>query len=487
MTPFYEKAPRQTCVGRANGGALYHCAGACGDIPVVVLRGEPEAMGRQYGELLGAGILRNGERLLQLFADTGIPKPIVERLMSSAYERMAPHVPAAFEAEMQGIVSGAIRSFVPVSLDSLRRLVAATNFDMYQREQRILEILDADSAALLKEMNGDVSMQCTFFALWGSRTSEGKMLSLRNLDWVSQTGLHEDKLVVVYHPENKQPVVSMGYAGVIGCLAGMNASGLSFSEIGAFSVSEELDGIPWTFLARHVLETSDTLETAIDIVQNARHTIGYNYLVADGDPRRFGTDGFDPRAVAFETNHSCCEMFVDDDPKEHEAVWADADGTKHKYGLPLSDCILRADTAFARSTRALQATDNGPGAPENTGNPYGRDNEGSSYTTCHKPMHDMVRAYETGEAYVFPVRNQQVIAGGAPRKIGVDEALTIAAPGAHNTEMLAENDWNIMSVVYAPTDGQFWVGYETQYEDGSWKNAPDAGYTQFDMEQLLSL
>lgn len=143
---------------------------------------------------------------------------------------------------------------------------------------------------------------------------------------------------------------------------------------------------------------------------------------------------------------------------------------------------MRADMAFGARSRALQATDNGPGDPVNDGNPL----KGQTYIDRHKPMHDMIRAYETGAAYVYPVRGTLVIEGGSPRKIGADEALTIAATVAHNLEKLAESDWNVMSVVYAPTDLDFWVAYETRDPAGNWRNAPDSGYMQFNLKDLLS-
>ncbi len=485
MAPKYFIAMKHALLAQADKATLHQYSADCGTVPVLRLFGEPEAMGRQYGALVGDRTLRNAGRLARIFAEEGLPEPIVERILNNAWERMAPHAPEAFLTEMTGMVMGAREAGVPLDIDAVRRLVAATNLDMYKREERILELIDEETATMIANMQGMSPMQCTFFALWGSRTVEGKMLSMRNLDWLSQTGMHEDRLITAYHPEDGVPFVSMGYAGVIGCLAGMNAAGVSFSQIGAFSASEELDGIPWTMLARTTLQNASNLEQGVDIVKNGRHTIGYNYLVADGDPSHFGTDAFRPRAAAFETNHTCCELFFDNDPKEAAATWTDADGNHHGYGLPLTEGILRADTAFGPRTRALQAADDGPGAPENTGNPAGRDGAGSTYTTCHKPMYDMIRAYETGEEYVFPVRGTKVIEAGAPRRIGVEEALNIAGTVAHNTEMLAENDWNVMSVVYAPTDGRVWVGYETRYDDGSWKNAPDAGYMQFDMKELL--
>jgi len=86
---------------------------------------------------------------------------------------------------------------------------------------------------------------------------------------------------------------------------------------------------------------------------------------------------------------------------------------------------------------------------------------------------------------VFPVRNTKVIEAGAPRKIGPEEAMTIAATVAHNTEMLGDNDWNVMSVVYAPTDGTLWLGFEHQHADGHWTNAPDSGYMEFGAADLF--
>lgn len=219
----------------------------------------------------------------------------------------------------------------------------------------------------------------------------------------------------------------------------------------------------------------------MDIIQDARHTLGYNYLVADGDSDRFGTDAFEPGAAAFETNHDCCELFYENDPKEADASWTGPDGEAVGYGLPMTEAVIRADTAFGRRSRELQAADNGPGERANSGDPSV---PGSTYVECHKPMHDMLRAYESGDQYVYPVRGNRAIEAGTPRKIASQELLTIAATVAHNTENLDINDWNVMSVVYAATDLEFWVAYESQDEQGNWKNAPDSGYWHFALNDL---
>lgn len=307
------------------------------------------------------------------------------------------------------------------------------------------------------------------------------MYALRNLDWISQTGIHRMRLLSVVHPETGIPFVTSGFAGSIGALAGMNAEGVAIGQVGAFSVSEEMDGTPWVLMTRRILEEARSAEEGAAIVEETRHTNGLNYIIADGDPEGFGTASFHPSAFAFETHHTACERFEANDPKEQAAAWTAPNGERIAYGLPLEDAVMRADTAFAESTRAAQVADNGPADPEGDGNPL----KGASYAECHKPMHDMVRAYETGSAYTFPVRNTRVIEEGAPRLVGRDEALNIAATVAHNTESLADNDWNIMSVVYAATDREMFVSFEHEHDDGHWTNAPDTGYWHYRLDDLL--
>lgn len=495
MPPAVFRPDKREVARTVGAGFLERYTAAHGDLPVIHLRGAATEMGRQYGALVGDSIRRNSDRLAGLFTGLGLPGTLVNLFLDNAWKRLEPYAPSRYIEEMAAIADGAQRAGFSVTVEDIQRITAVTNLDMYKREQRFLEIvgpkalesLDESTRQALIALTESPGISCTMFAVWGSRTVDGKCFSARNLDWVSQTGIHADRLLTVCHPTGRHAFVSMGYAGVIGCLAGMSERGITLSEVGAFSVREELDGAPWIFTARRVLEESDTLDDAVRIITGAKHTIGCHHLVADGDPAHFGTPGFRPRAAAFETNHACCEVFYDDDSQEHAAVWTDADGRQHSYGVPLPEAVMRADTAFGKKTRALQATDDGPGDPANTGNPCGRDNKGSTFTTCHLPMYHMIRAYETGAEYVFPVRNIKVIEAGAPRKIGAEEALTIAATVAHGVEKLPENDWDVMSVVYAPTDLEFWVAYESRDASGAWRNAPDSGYWQFNLKELLAV
>ena len=481
MHVMHAKPTCKSVIRRSDKGFLEVYSSQAGDVPGLHVAGTPEEMGYQYGSLAGDKIKRNARRMVGLFTEAGIPEPLVSLLLDNAWKRLAPHTPERYLREMAAMAKGAEAAGYDLTLDDVHRITAVTNFDLYKREERVFEFLGEEGAALIEQMQQAGGMSCTMFAVWGSHTVDGELFSSRNLDWVSQTGMHEDRLVAVHRPQGLNAFVTMGYAGVIGGLAGMNAKGIAFSEIGAFSTREELDGTPWTLIVRQVMEEAANLDDGVKIIQNSKHTLGYNFMLADGDPEGAGTHLFNPRAAVFETNFACCETFYENDSKEQNACWIDPEGTAIHYGLPMKDGVARGDMAYGESTRGLQAADNGPGDPSNDGDPR----KGSTYIECHKPMVDMIRAYESGAEYVFPVRKTKVIEAGAPRLIGVEEALAIAATVAHNTEKLAERDWNVMSVVYAPTDLDFWVAYESCDEGGNWRNAPDSGYVQFNLRELV--
>ncbi|MBX7255778.1 MAG: hypothetical protein K1Y02_05415 [Candidatus Hydrogenedentes bacterium] len=475
----YEKPYSKILVRQAGKGRLFQLVSNFGTLPLLHLRGSRAEMANQYGHLAGDKILTSAARAIGIVS-AGLPSTdLATCILDSAWRMLCPHTPERYLEEIEAIVEGARSAHIAITAQDLERLLAVANLDLYKREERLNEFVDAE---ILQALAGFRPMSCTMFAVWGNRTVDGKLYALRNLDWISQVGFHEDRQITLYEPDNAPAYVAIGYGGIIGALAGMNEEGITLSEVGAFSVSEELDGTPWTLMARQVLEDSRSLDDAVGIINNTRHTIGYNYLVAHGDPRHFGTEAFAPRAAAFETNYDCCELFYDDDPKERAARWVSPSGEELKYGLPLKEAVFRADTAFGEKTRALQAADNGPGEPANDGDPR----KGSSYVSCHVPMHDMIKAYETGSEYVFPIRDTKVIEAGSPRKIGPDEALNIAATVAHNTEKLHLNDWNVMSVVYGATDLDFWVAYESRDEQGNWKNAPDSGYWKLNLRELLN-
>jgi hypothetical protein len=91
------------------------------------------------------------------------------------------------------------------------------------------------------------------FAVWGKRTSGGKLYSMRNLDWLENMGMNKFKLVTVWKIADTIPHATIGFPLIIGALTGMSAGGLTVHEAGleSFRVTEE--GFQWTLRLRYIL------------------------------------------------------------------------------------------------------------------------------------------------------------------------------------------------------------------------------------------
>ena len=56
--------------------------------------------------------------------------------------------------------------------------------------------------------------QCSYFAVWGSRTKNNQLFSMRNLDWAPDTGISKYKLVTVYDiDDTSHSYATLGFAG----------------------------------------------------------------------------------------------------------------------------------------------------------------------------------------------------------------------------------------------------------------------------------
>jgi len=214
---------------------------------------------------------------------------------------MEPYVPKRYLEEMRGLAKGA-----GIPLKTLERMHA-------------LPELTATS--------------CSSFAVANQMTTDGRLIQIRNLDWAIQSNVQKHAALLVYHPDEGKPFVNVGWLGFIGVISGISKDGLSVAEIGAESVDISLDGIPMPFLLRKVLEESDSLEEAIDLVRWSRRTVGYNYLFAHAQTRN---------AVALETTRTRFASF-----------WQGAESSS-EYAVRLDNALFRSDFALDPAVRDLQ-------------------------------------------------------------------------------------------------------------------------------------
>ncbi len=282
-----------------------------GDLPIVHLTGTPYELGRQHGELLREQVRGSVTQVLGYFRHylkvPWVGQWVVNWWLDHAWTQATPFIPAAYLQELRGLADG---SGVP--LEDLYRLHAIP----------------------------DRTYSCSNFAAWGSATKDGRLIHGRNLDWNIDAGIQQFATVFVVRPTGKRAFVSLGWAGFVGVLTGINDAQLSVGQIGAETIDATFRGEPMVFVIRRLLEESDSLETAARVVEEARRTVGINYVIADAKTKQ---------ALALETTHRHNRIFSADAPAEHAV----------SYARPMPDAVVRADTAMDPIIRNQQIASKG--------------------------------------------------------------------------------------------------------------------------------
>jgi isopenicillin-N N-acyltransferase-like protein len=224
-------------------------------LPVLVVSGTPEEMGRAAGALAvkpGRRALKYPHELLAAHDAEGLWSVIVQ-----GGNGMYKHFPADYKAELEALVKAAGVSRDPV-------VVGNTFFD-------------------LKKV-----FACSAVGLEKDRSATGGTLLARNLDYPSLGYIQHYSLVTVYRPRGKRAFASVGFPGLLGCLSGINDAGLSLGVLEVFDVKEgeasfNAKGLPYALCNRRLLEECATVEEARKLLERLPRTSTMSLAVADRD------------------------------------------------------------------------------------------------------------------------------------------------------------------------------------------------------------
>ncbi|RLD73661.1 MAG: hypothetical protein DRJ10_17595 [Bacteroidetes bacterium] len=167
--------------------------------------------------------------------------------MSNAYKRLEPFIPQKYQDEMMGL---------------------AETSGISLREIRLANVFPA-------------MFHCSGFAVFGDATVDGTLYHGRVLDYMTEIGLQYNAVVFILHPTGSNAFANISYAGFIGSVSGMNDKQVSFGEMGGGGVGD-WDGMPMPLLVREGLESSNTLEDALNLFETTARTCEYYYVIADG-------------------------------------------------------------------------------------------------------------------------------------------------------------------------------------------------------------
>ncbi|PRP93820.1 Acyl-coenzyme A:6-aminopenicillanic acid acyl-transferase [Enhygromyxa salina] len=137
----------------------------------------------------------------------------------------------------------------------------------------------------------DVVVEGSMFAVAPRATSAGleagNLIIGRTLSVDFGPKFEADRVVAFYYPDGKYPFASIGWAGLVGVVTGVNARGIFVAANPARADdARETDATPLPLVLRRVLEEADTLEQAVEIIEAAELRTAGVVLIGDGVQRK---------------------------------------------------------------------------------------------------------------------------------------------------------------------------------------------------------
>lgn len=243
--------------------------------------GTPAQMGRAHGFLLREGILE----IVDSYALDVIPPATLDA--ASVLYSTAADVPPRLVQEAEGMITG-------------MKDAGGAHVPRLGRELRATDLL------VLNSMTDLLTIGCSSVSAWGAATQgvpelAGAPMLVRNLDWSEDPDLLRNQVIFVFQPDDptRQPVVSVAFAGYIGCLSCMSEAGVAalfnmgYGD-GAAGPTQMLGGFaPANLLLRDALEQRDvdgdglaTTDDVEGIWRKKRHA--GSYILHMLEPRREG-------------------------------------------------------------------------------------------------------------------------------------------------------------------------------------------------------
>ena len=283
MVALVASISRAETIARCGGGWLERVNGML----VLHVKGTPYEMGYQHGALLREHCRQNfnyllGEKAKELLSYGGVsinPRAMIEAIVKMQRR----YVPEKYFEEMQGLADASG-----------------------------LTLADVQAGNFIPEL-----FHCSGFAVMNSATKDGSLYHGRVLDYACDWRLQEHAVILVAEPDDGIPFVNVTYAGFIGSVTGMNAKHISIGEMGGPGFGH-WTGVPMAILMREVMQTADSLDTALSVFRDNPRTCVYYYVIADGKTNE---------AVGVATNW---EKMVTIQPGE----------THELLPHPVEDCVL---------------------------------------------------------------------------------------------------------------------------------------------------
>ncbi|MCD4708332.1 MAG: T9SS type A sorting domain-containing protein [Candidatus Sabulitectum sp.] len=271
-----------------------------GEIRVLNLWGTWEEMGYAHGYLLGPDLKEFYE---EYFLELAGSQANVNYLRN--YFPIYFSVPEEFSDYADGIIAGVSDT---ISIWS----------SVYGRNIDVLDIFISSSVPDLSAVVDFQQLLCSSASAWGSATSndpalQGSPAVSRNLDYYvdTQETILDQHLLLVYDPEVGQDWISVAFPGFMGCLSGMNETGLNASlNMGNYQGTSQTtpEFVPICMalalgLSSEDFDNSGTCDISDVMASVTTWNRSNSYDIHISSPADIGTGG-NPAVIAEINNHS---------------------------------------------------------------------------------------------------------------------------------------------------------------------------------------
>ncbi len=292
--------PRVFTPAEAQGARLFYQD----NVPIAILSGTPEQIGRQHAALLAG--------------------PAAQALT----------FPKRFAKEM-----GA-EAFYPLMVLAGRSLMAHVPEPHLQEANVLAESgqLDFGQIAVGNTLLELRRMGCSALLVDPAHSATGGPLFGRNFDFPTLGELDRYSLVVVARPEGRRAFASVTFPAAIGVVSGMNDAGLAVATLDVYQSADgspgfNAAGTPLAFVFRRILEECTTVAEAEALLRSERPTTWMNLAVCDRDgtavfeitPKHIGRRDAERGLLACTNHFRSGGLCVDDDCWRYERLTQAAD------------------------------------------------------------------------------------------------------------------------------------------------------------------
>ena len=120
---------------------------------------------------------------------------------------------------------------------------------------------------------------CTSFGAWNSRTTDSGMLIGRNCDFYVGDKFAENKIIYFCNPKQGYKFAMVTWAGMMGCLSGMNVKGLTVTINAAKSDFPTSSATPISILAREILQYAGNIDEAYAIAKKRKTFVSETIMI----------------------------------------------------------------------------------------------------------------------------------------------------------------------------------------------------------------